>query len=120
MSFRSIVGSNGATLRSIRRFPTAPVAAASLICGYAVADYTGSRPLGGLVLAAGGLWCIREWNRRHGARAAVELGGVGLAAFIASHLIALAIGAWPSVLLVALACALVVWIRADTRSVLAV
>ena len=36
--------------------PTAAVAAGSLIGGYAVAVGSGSRPLGGLVLAAGGLW----------------------------------------------------------------
>lgn len=100
----------------MRRMPTAPVAAASLIVGYAVADYTGSRPLGGLVLAAGGLWCIREWTRRCGRGTAVRLGCVGFGAFVASHLIALAIGAWPSVLLVATVCGVVVWLRADARS----
>jgi hypothetical protein len=97
--------------------PTAPVAAASLIVAYAVAVSTGSRPLGGVVLALGGLWCIRAWRRRHGARTAAILAGVGLGAFIASHLIALAIGAWPAVLLVSAAVAAVAWTQADARTV---
>jgi hypothetical protein len=95
--------------------PTAPVAAAALIVGFAVAVATGSRPLGGVVLALGGVWCIRQWLIRHGRRTAVTLGCVGFAAFVLSHLIALAIGAWPSVLLCAGAVAAVVWVRADSR-----
>jgi hypothetical protein len=99
----------------VRTVPTAPVAAGSLIVGFAVAAASGSRPLGGVVLALGGIWCIREWTRRHGARTAVTLAGAGLLAFAASHLLAGAIGAWPSVLLVAAAMAAVAWSRADAR-----
>ncbi len=100
----------------LRALPTAPVAAASLIAGYAVAAGTGSRPLGGLVLAAGGLWCIREWRRRNDARTAVILAAGGLAAFVLSHVLALAVGAWPAVLLAAAAIALAAWLRADARA----
>lgn len=96
--------------------PTAPVAAASLIVGYAVVVATGSRPLGGVALAIGGLWCIHAWARRHGVRMAARLGCVGLGAFIASHLLALAIGAWPSVLVVAATMGAVVWMRADMHT----
>jgi hypothetical protein len=99
----------------LRAMPTAPVAAASLIAGYAVAVGTGSRPLGGLVLAAGGLWCIREWRRRNDTRTAVILGCGGFAAFVLSHVLALAVGAWPAVLLAAAAIALAAWLRADAR-----
>jgi hypothetical protein len=113
------VGSVGATLARVRSTPTAPVAAASLIAGYAVAVGTGSRPLGGVVLAAGGVWCIREWLRRNDARTAVVLGCAGLAAFVLSHVLAPAIGAWPAVLLVSAALAVAAWLRADTRVVLA-
>jgi hypothetical protein len=104
-----------ATLGSVRPMPTAPVAAASLIAGFAVAVSTGSRPLGGVVLAIGGLWCIQAWRRRHGTRTAVILGCVGFGAFVISHLLGLVIGAWPSVLLVAAIVAAVTWTRADTR-----
>jgi hypothetical protein len=100
----------------MRHTPTAPVAGASLIAGYAVAAGTGSRPLGGLVLLAGGLWCVREWTRRNDARTAATLACAGLAAFIASHVLALAIGAWPAVLLVAVALTLATWLRADARA----
>jgi hypothetical protein len=104
-------------VRSIR-IPTAPLAAASLIVGYAVVVLSGSRPLGGVVLAIGGIWCARIWVHRHGVRTAATLTCVGLGAFVASHLFALLIGAWPAVLLVASATALVVWTRADERSLL--
>jgi hypothetical protein len=99
----------------VRLTPTAPVAAGTLIVGYAVAASTGSRPLGGVVLLVGGLWCIQAWSRRHGTRTAVTLAAVGLGALIASHLLALAIGAWPSVLLVAAVMAAAAWSRADAR-----
>lgn len=95
--------------------PTAPVAAGTLIVGYAVAVSTGSRPLGGVVLLAGGLWCINAWQRRRGTRTAVKLACVEFAAFVLSHLLALAIGAWPSVLLVSAAVAAAAWTQADSR-----
>jgi hypothetical protein len=96
--------------------PTAPVAGGSLIAGYAVAAGTGSRPLGGLVLLAGGLWCVREWLRRNDARTAAELACVGLGAFVLSHVLARSLGAWPAVLLVAAATALAAWLRSDARA----
>ena len=99
----------------MRRIPTAPVAAGSLIVGYAVAAGTGSRPLGGVFLAAGGLWCLREWHSRHDTRTAVILGSVGFGAFVASHVLALAIGAWPSVVLLAGLTGAITWARADAR-----
>jgi hypothetical protein len=99
----------------MRLTPTAPVAAASLIAGFAVAIGTGSRPLGGVVLAIGGLWCIQAWRRRHGTRTAVVLGCVGFGAFVLSHVLGLVIGAWPSVLLVAAIVAAVAWAKADSR-----
>jgi hypothetical protein len=101
----------------MHRIPTAPVAAGTLITGYAVAVASGSRPLGGLVLLIGGLWCIRAWSRRRGSREAAVLAAVGFAAFVLSHVLALAIGAWPAVLLVAAIVAAVSWVRADARSI---
>jgi hypothetical protein len=98
-----------------RPLPTAPVAAGSLIVGFGVAVASGSRPLGGLVMLVGGLWCIRAWTRRHGARTAAELTAVAFTAFVVSHVLGLAIGAWPSVLVVSAVTALVTWLRADSR-----
>jgi len=99
----------------MRRIPTAPVAAGSLIVGYAVAVGTGSRPVGGIVMLVGGLWCARVWTRRHGVRTATRLASFGLGAFILSHVLALAVGAWPSVLLVSAAMAAAAWTWSDAR-----
>ena len=100
------------------RVPTAAIAAGSLIGGYGVAASTGSRPLGGVVLAAGGLWCIRIWIGRLGPRRTAELAGVGFSAFVLSHVLALAIGAWPSVLTAAAVTGAIVWVRSDAPSAL--
>lgn len=105
-----------ATLRGVRRMPTAPLAAGSLIASYAVVAASGSRPLGGVVLAAGGLWCVAIWTRRQGARTAAQLACVGFGAFVISHLLALAVGPWPAVLIAAAATAAATWELADTRT----
>ena len=105
----------GATLPCVPTLPTAPLAAGSLIGSYAVVAASGSRPLGGVVLAAGGICCIKIWTLRHGARTAAQLGGVGFGAFVASHLIALALGPWPAVLIVAAVTAWATWTLADSR-----
>jgi hypothetical protein len=99
----------------MRPLPTAPLAAGSLIAAWAVVAATGSRPLGGVVLAIGGLCCIRIWMRRHGTRTAARLAGVGFAAFVVSHVLALAVGPWPAVLTVAAVTAAATWAWADAR-----
>jgi hypothetical protein len=99
------------------RFATAPLAAAGLIGGYAVAVATGSRPLGGLVLAACGLVCIAAWLRRDGRRTATLLTIAGLAAFALSHVIGLIIGPWPAVLLAAASAGVLCWRVSDSRHV---
>jgi hypothetical protein len=95
---------------------SAPIAAAGLIAGYAVAVASGSRALGGLVLAAFGLVCIGIWAARHGPRIAIQLAGVGLVAFALSHLLGLVIGPWPAVLVCAGATAAVCWRLSDARA----
>ena len=98
-----------------RNLATAPIAAAGLIAGYAVAVISGSRPLGGVVLAAFGLTCVIIWLERDGARTAGLLAAVGLLAFALSHVLGLVIGAWPAVLLVAAATAAVCWRVSDAH-----
>jgi hypothetical protein len=95
--------------------PTAPVAAGSLVGGYVVARESGVRPLGGVVLAAGGAWCARRWARSAGAPVAGILLATYLAGFGASHPLAKKIGAWPSVLSVAALSAGASWALADRR-----
>lgn len=97
------------------RWATAPIAAAGLIAGYAVAVASGSRPLGGVVLAGFGLWCLAIWWRRDGRTTAVRLALIGLGAFALSHVLALLIGPWPAVLLTAGALAIVCWRVSDVR-----
>lgn len=94
--------------------PTAPVAAGSLVAGFALARVTGVRPLGAVPLALGAGWCARQW-RHAGAPVAVGLLGVYTAAFVGSHPLAKRIGAWPSVLAVAAASAGASWVLADRR-----
>lgn len=102
----------------MERTPTAPLAAGSLIAGFAVAVTTGSRPLGGVVMLLGGLLCIRIWLLRDGPRTAATLTAVAFFAFVLSHLLGLLIGAWPAVLLVSAVTAAVVWVRSDSHAVL--
>lgn len=99
----------------LERLPTAPLAATGLIAGYATAVGSGSRPLGGVVMACFGVPCIAIWLRRDGRRTAIELTAFGLAAFALSHVLAKLIHPWPSVLVVSAATAGACWWRSDSR-----
>jgi hypothetical protein len=96
-------------------FPTAPVVAGSLIGGYLVARETKIRPLGGVVLAAGGALAGREWARKVGPAGTAALSAVYLGSFGASHPLAKKIGAWPAVLTAAGVSAAAAWIVSDRR-----
>ena len=76
---------------------TAPIVAGSLIGGYLVARETKQRPLGGVVLAAGGIVSGRAWAAKVGPLKTLLLVLVYLAGFGASHPLAKKIGAWPAV-----------------------
>ena len=85
------------------------VAAASFLAGFGVAELTGVRALGGIVLLAGGAWCAREALPVVGrGPTAVILGGA-LVLFVASHPLGHAIGAWPAVVVTAAAAGLLAW-----------
>jgi hypothetical protein len=98
------------------RLPTAAIAATGLIAGYGVAVATGSRPLGGLVLAACGIVCILIWAQRHSPRVTLLLALAGLCAFALSHALGLLIGAWPAVLVTAAATGAAYWKVSDSRA----
>ena len=98
------------------RLATAPIAATGLIAGYAIAVGTGSRPLGGVVLAGFGLGCLAIWWRRDGRRTAMLLTIAGVLAFALSHVLALVVGAWPAVLVMAAGIAAVSWQVSDARA----
>ncbi|MET9620858.1 hypothetical protein ABZZ37_08830 [Streptomyces sp. NPDC006464] len=79
------------------RIPAAVVAASGLVGGFAVARYTGKRPLGGVVLAGAGAVAAREWRQVAGGRTAAALTVAYVAAFAGSHPLAKKVGAWPAV-----------------------
>jgi thiol:disulfide interchange protein len=95
--------------------PTAPIAALSLVAGFAVADATGIRALGGVVLIAAAIWCAVQWRRAAGAGVATALLALYVVAFAASHALARVLGAWPSVLTVAAVVGAAAWVFADAR-----
>jgi hypothetical protein len=93
--------------------PTWPIAALSLIAGFAVADVTGVRPLGGIVLLAAAAWCFARWRAAAGTGRAVALVGFYAAAFVVSHVIADALGTWGAILAVSAAVAAASYVLAD-------
>ena len=95
------------------RNATWPVAAGSLVLGFAVAQATGVRALGGIVLVVGAGWCATRWRRRagNGRTAAALL--VYLAAFVGAHVIADPVGAWPAVFIAAAVAGLAAWALGD-------
>lgn len=97
-------------------FPTWPIAGGALLLGFAVADLTGVRPLGGVVLFAGALWCGLRWRAVRGLPVALALVGLFLALFALSHRLGDLIGAWPSVLVVSSAMAVAAWAAVDRRA----
>jgi hypothetical protein len=92
---------------------TWPVASGLLLLGFAVADATGIRPLGGIVMIAAIAWCATRWIRAAGLGRTVALVLVYVASFGVSHVIADKLSAWPSVLLAAAVTGLAVWALAD-------
>ena len=98
-----------------RLFPSSLLAAAGLVVGFGVAQGTGNRPLGGVVLVACGVGAGLMWLRRRGWGPTLALTGVYLAAFVLAHVLALGVGLnpWLSVALVTIAAAGVTYGVAD-------
>ncbi len=96
--------------------PTAPIVAGALVGGYLVARQTKVRPLGGAVLAAGGVVAGRRWMATSGPAGTALLSAVYLGGFGASHPLAKKIGAWPAVLTAAGASAVASWVVSDRRA----
>ena len=77
------------------------IATASFLLGFAVAEATGVRPLGGLVLLAGAVLCARIAVPVAGWGPTAALLLVALALFAVSHPLGEAIGTWPAVVVTA-------------------
>ena len=83
-----------------RLVPSA-IGAVALIVGFGIASVTGVRWLGGIALIAGAIWCgIKWWQLAGPLRAIIAVLVFGIA-FVISHPLGNAIGAWPSVFVVA-------------------
>jgi hypothetical protein len=97
------------------RFPSAVLVAIGLAAGFAIAQGTGVRALGGAVFALGGLAAARLWVQRRGWAVALGLGALYVAAFVLAHVLALGAGfpAWLAVSLVTLVAAGVTFGVAD-------
>jgi hypothetical protein len=101
--------------RARTRFPSSLLVAVGLAAGFGVAQGTGSRPLGGILLAACGLGAGWLWLHRRGPAATIGLAVLYLAAFVLAHVLALGVGlnAWLAVALVTLTAAGVTFWVAD-------
>lgn len=77
------------------------VAALTFLAGFGVAELTGVRALGGLVLVVGGLWCARAAVPVAGRGPTAVLLVVAFVLFVLSHPLGHAIGSWPAVVVVA-------------------
>lgn len=97
------------------RFPTAPLLAAGLIGGFALAQTTGVRPLGGAAMIGANVVAARQWYAVGGAPLAFGLTAGYWTAMGVSHPLAKKVGTWPSVLGVTAASAGAAWLLADRR-----
>ncbi|NES16903.1 MULTISPECIES: hypothetical protein [Micromonospora] len=96
--------------------PTAVTTTGSLIGGWQLARRTGNRPLGGVVLATGGVLAGREWARRTSPAVTAVLVATYVGAFGLSHPLARRIGGWPSVLAVSALMGAACYALADRRA----
>jgi len=91
------------------------LAGVTLAVGFGVAQVTGNRPVGGVVLVIGAIICGFQWWQSSGKIPAIACVAVFLVAFAVSHPLAKQIGAWPSVEIVAIATAAFTYFIARPR-----
>ena len=97
------------------RFPSSLLVAVGLAAGFGVAQSTGVRALGGAIFLGAGLAAGWLWYRRRGIPTTAALGAGYVGAFVAAHVLALAVGlpAWLAVSLVTISAAGVTYAVAD-------
>lgn len=79
---------------------TALVVTTGLLGGWLSARETGIRPLGGVVLAAAGVWAGRSWLAKTNPATTAVLAATYVGGFGLSHPLAKKLGSWPAVLTV--------------------
>ncbi|MDK8667830.1 hypothetical protein [Corynebacterium marquesiae] len=94
---------------------TAATVTLGLIGGWVTARETGIRPLGGVILAAAGVWAGRSWAKKTTPVTTAGLCALYVGAFGASHPLAKKIGAWPAVLSVTAASAGAAYALSDAK-----
>ena len=94
---------------------TATTVTLGLIGGWVTARETGIRPLGGVILAAAGVWAGRSWAKKTTPATTAGLCALYVGAFRASHPLAKKIGAWPAVLSVTAASAGAAYALSDAK-----
>ena len=100
----------------LTRIPTAPLLATGLVGGFALAQQTGVRPLGGVAMLGANVLAARQWYAVGGAPLAAGLTAAYWTAMGVSHPLAKKVGTWPSVLGVTAAASGAAWLLADRRS----
>jgi hypothetical protein len=100
----------------LTRVPTAPLLAGGLVGGFALAQRTGVRPLGGAAMLGANVLAARQWYAVGGAPLVAGLTAAYWTAMGVSHPLAKKVGTWPSVLGVTAASAGAAWLLADRRA----
>lgn len=88
----------------------AAVGGLSLVLSFAVAEATGVRWAGGIVLVAGACWCVLRARRAAGLPRTITAIAAFALAFAVSHPLGDRIGAWPAVLVTALGASLTTFV----------
>jgi len=90
----------------------------ALLGGFGVAELTGSRPTGGLVMIALALIAAVVLLRSAGLARTLLVGFAFVVLFLVSHSLAGLIGAWPAAILVAVVAALAAFLATRSSSVM--
>jgi hypothetical protein len=97
------------------RLLTSLLAGVTLAVGFGVAQVTGNRPVGGVVLVVGAAVCGYQWWQMAGPLPTFACEFVFFAAFIASHPLAKQMGAWPAVAVVGVAAVVISYVLTTPR-----
>lgn len=94
---------------------TALVVGSGLLGGWLSARETGIRPIGGVVLAAAGIWAGRSWWAKTNPATTAALTATYVGGFGLSHPLAKKIGSWPAVLTVTAAVSGAAYALSDSK-----
>lgn len=95
------------------RIPVAAVSAVGLVLAFALAQGTGARWLGGVVLLATAVWCLVLAVPRVGWWRPLVVLAVGVVVFAVSHVVTDAVGPWVAVLAAAAVLGATAWWLVD-------